>query len=141
MGEPKLGPARGAEAARELRSYGVKGVLIKAAELGYITEVRCRMPKCHCPTELGGARYFEPVSASSDWSPTNEHFPVPKRDGGREAPDNSILAHRLCNRLDYSTTSGRSHRRDFERISKAREAALAALATTREQAQAYPERE
>jgi hypothetical protein len=35
--------------------------------------------------------------------------------------DNAILAHRLCNRLDHSLRVGRSHRRDLERIRKARE--------------------
>jgi hypothetical protein len=75
------------------------------------------------PEELGGARHFEHVSTRSDWSPTNEHFPLAKRDGGRKTPDNSVLAHRLCNRLDFSIATERSHRRDLERIKKAREAA------------------
>jgi hypothetical protein len=123
MTRPALDPARGAEAAKELRGLGVTGILIKAAELGYITEVACGMPKCFCPEELGGARYFEDVSAKSDWSPTHEHFPLAKRHGGRKTPDNSVLAHRLCNRLDYSIAIGRSHRRDLERITNAREAA------------------
>jgi hypothetical protein len=85
------------------------------------------MPECFRPEELGGRRYFEPVSAElSSWSPTHEHSPVPKREGGKAAPDNTILAHRLCNRIDYSKAVGRSHRRDLERISRAREAASAA---------------
>ena len=83
------------------------------------------MPKCFCPDELGGRCHFEPVTNNwsdwrSDWMPTLEHFPVPKRDGGRETVDNAILAHRLCNRIDYSLTSGRSCRRDFERARNAR---------------------
>ena len=53
--------------------------------------------------------------------PTLEHFPVSKKEGGKAALDNAILAHRLCNRLDHSLRVGRSHRRDLERISKARE--------------------
>ena len=53
--------------------------------------------------------------------PTLEHFPVYKKDGGKAAVDNAILAHRLCNRLDHSLRVGRSHRRDLERIEKARE--------------------
>jgi hypothetical protein len=61
---------------------------------------------------------------TSSRSPTLEHFPISKRDGGRKAVDNAILAHRLCNRLDYSITSGRPHKRDLERIRKAREAAI-----------------
>ena len=127
MTRPPLDPVRGAEAARALKDLRAKRILIRAAELGYITEVTCGMPECSCPEELGGRRYFEKVSAElSDWSPTNEHFPVPKREGGKESPDNTILAHRLCNRLDYSKAVGRSHRRDLERIRKAREAADAA---------------
>jgi hypothetical protein len=57
---PPLDPVRGAEVAKTLRGLGAKGVLIKAAELGYFTEVTCGMPKCFCPEELGGAGYFEP---------------------------------------------------------------------------------
>jgi hypothetical protein len=120
---PPPDPARGAEAARTLKSLGAKRILIKAAELGYITEVRCGMPKCFCPEELGGASHFEPAGGLSDWRPTLEHFPIPKREGGRERVDNAVLAHRLCNRLDYSITAGRSHKKDLERIRKAREAA------------------
>jgi hypothetical protein len=49
----------------------VKGILIKAAEQGYITQLACKMPECFCPEELGGACYFEPVTAElSDWMPT-----------------------------------------------------------------------
>lgn len=124
MTKPPLDPARGALAARKLRALGAKRILIKAAELGYITQVTCRMPECFCPEELGGARYFDPVRPErSDWMPTVEHFPIPKREGGRESVDNVILAHRLCNRIDYSIAIGRSYARDLERIKNAREAA------------------
>ena len=103
---------------------GAKRILIKAAELGYITEVMCGMPECFCPEELGGAWYFEPVTAGlSDWMPTLEHFPISKREGGRESVDNAVLAHRLCNRIDYSISAGRSHKKDLDRIRRAREAA------------------
>ena len=60
----------------------------------------------------------------SDWVPTHEHFPRSKREGGHRAVDNAILAHRLCNRIDYSIRVGRSHARDLERIRKAREEAI-----------------
>jgi hypothetical protein len=117
---------RGAEAARKLKNLRAKRILIRTAELGYITEVACAMRECFCPEEWGGRGHFDPCSVElSDWSPTHEHFPVPKRDGGRATPDNTILAHRLCNRIDYSKAVGRSHRRDLERIRKAREAAAA----------------
>ena len=56
--------------------------------------------------------------------PTLEHFPVYKKDGGKAAVDNAILAHRLCNRIDYSIRVGRGHARDLERIRKAREDAI-----------------
>ena len=120
-----LDPERGRAVAAELRRLGAKKILIRAAEQGYITELACRMPTCFCPEELGAATYFEPVTAElSDWMPTHEHFPIAKQDGGREAVDNAILAHRLCNRIDYSIRVGRSHARDLERIRKAREEAL-----------------
>ncbi len=78
------------------------------------------------PGGARGATYFEPVTAAlPDWMPTLEHSPVSKKDGGKEAVDNAILAHRLCNRIDYSIRVGRSHRRDLERIRKAREEAIA----------------
>src|SRR3954453_3176550 len=112
---------RGRAVAAELKKLGEKKILIKAAEQGYITQLACEMPKCFCPEELGGASYFEPVTAElSDWMPTLEHFPVPKREGGRAAVDNAILAHRLCNRLDYSLKVGRPHASDLERIRRAR---------------------
>ena len=103
----------------------MKGILIQAAEQGYITQVACKMPECFCPEELGGACYFDPVTKElSDWMPTLEHFPRAKRDGGRKAVDNAILAHRLCNRIDYSLSVGRSYARDLARIRTAREEAI-----------------
>ena len=118
---------RGRAVAVELKAHGVKKrELIRAAEQGYITELACKMPKCFCPEELGGASYFAQVTNDwsdwrSDWMPTLEHFPVSKKEGGKAAVDNAILAHRLCNRLDHSLRVGRSHGRDLERIRKARE--------------------
>ena len=99
----------------------MKGILIKAAEQGYITQLACKMPKCFCPEELGGAYHFEPAG---DWMPTHEHFPRAKRDGGHRHVENAILAHRLCNRIDFSISVGRPHARDLERIRKAREEAI-----------------
>ena len=122
MSRVERDPERGRAAATRLKALGVKGILIKAAEQGYITQLACKMPKCFCPEELGGACYFEPVSDElSDWMPTHEHFPVSKKEGGKATVDNTILAHRLCNRIDHSLRVGRSHERDLERIRKARE--------------------
>ena len=123
-------PERGRAVAAELKALGVKKrELIRAAEQGYITELACKMPKCFCPEELGGASYFAQVTNDwsdwrSDWMPTLEHFPVYKKDGGKAAVDNAILAHRLCNRIDHSLRVGRSHKRDLERIRRAREDAI-----------------
>jgi hypothetical protein len=87
-----------------------------------ITQLACKMPECFCPEELGGACYFEPVTDElSDWMPTHEHFPRSKKEGGHREVDNAILAHRLCNRIDYSVSVGRPHARDLERVRKARE--------------------
>src|SRR3954467_5606257 len=119
-------PERGRAAAARLKALGVRGILIKAAEQGYITQVACKMPKCFCPEELGGACYFEPVTKElSDWMPTHEHFPRSKREGGHRSLDNAVLAHRLCNRIDYSISVGRSYARDLKRVRKAPELAAA----------------
>jgi len=56
--------------------------------------------------------------------PTHEHFPRAKRDGGHRNVDNAVLAHRLCNRIDFSIFIGRSYASDLERIRKAREEAI-----------------
>jgi hypothetical protein len=125
MSKVELDPERGRAAAAKLKALGVKGILIKAAEQGYITQLACKMPECFCPEELGGACHFDPVTDElSDWMPTHEHFPRSKRDGGHRTVENSILAHRLCNRIDYSIRAGRSYARDLERVSKAREKAI-----------------
>jgi hypothetical protein len=106
---------------------GVKGTLIKAAELGYITELRCGMPKCFCPEELGGAGWFAPRTKRwNDWEPTHEYFPIPKRDGGKATPDNTMLAHRICNKLDYSISDRQPIEKLLTRIEAAREGAAAA---------------
>ena len=124
--DPELGRA----VAAELKALGVKKrELIRAAEQGYITELACKMPECFCPEELGGASYFAQVTNDwsdwrSDWMPTLEHFPVYKKDGGKAAVDNAILAHRLCNRIDYSISDGRWYASDLKRIRKAREDAI-----------------
>jgi hypothetical protein len=118
-------PERGRATAAKLKALGVKGTLIRAAEQGYITQLACKMPECFCPEELGGACHFDPVNAElSDWMPTLEHFPISKREGGKKAVENAILAHRLCNRIDYSISVGRSYASDLKRIRKAREDAI-----------------
>jgi hypothetical protein len=125
MSRVERDPERGRAAAAKLKKLGVKGTLIEAAEQGYITQLACKMPECFCPEELGGACYFEPVTTKGDWTPTYKYFPLPKSEGGRRTVENAILAHRLCNRLDYSIrVVGRPYARDLEKIRKAREEAI-----------------
>jgi len=125
MSRVERDPERGRAAAAELKKLGAKKILIKAAEQGYITQLACKMPECFCPEELGGACYFEPVTPElSDWMPTVEHYPLSQREGGKETVDNVLLAHRLCNRIDYSISDGRSYASDLKRIRKAREDAI-----------------
>src|SRR5207249_3646713 len=86
MSRVERDPERGRAAAARLKALVVKGILIKAAEQGYITQLACKMPECFCPEELGGACYFEPVTDElSDWMPTHEHFPRSKREGGHRS--------------------------------------------------------
>jgi hypothetical protein len=119
MTRQPLDPVRGAEVARKLRRLGVKGNLVKAAELGYVTEMKCGMPKCFCPDELGGASYFAArTGQSNDWEATFEHYPIPKVEGGHKTVDNAVLAHRLCNKLDHSIRNGLSIEKDLARIRK-----------------------
>jgi hypothetical protein len=129
MSKVELDLERGRVVAAELRKRGVKGVLIQAAEQGYITELACQMPKCFCPEELGGARHFEPLTDdlsdwTADWTPTHEHFPRSSREGGHRVVSNAVLAHRLCNRIDYSIQIERPYAKDLARIEKAREEAI-----------------
>jgi hypothetical protein len=129
MSRPPLDPVRGAEVATALRGLRVKGPLIKAAELGYITELRCGMRKCFCPEELGGVSKFAPRADKwNDWEPTFEHHPIPKAQGGRFTPDNAVLAHRLCNKLDHSIGKGLSIEKDLARVEQARLEAVARAA-------------
>ena len=100
--------------ADQLRALGVKGILVTAAEKGKITALECAMPECLCPR---GRDYFAPAEQPpSDWSPTVDHYPKLKTDGGHRTLENSRLAHRLCNRIDYSKAIVRSHRRDLARV-------------------------
>ena len=57
------------------------------------------MPQCYC---FRGRRYFEPSPSGSHWSPTADHYPRLQAHGGHLTPYNVRLAHRLCNRRDYT---------------------------------------
>jgi hypothetical protein len=78
--------------ARKLKDLGVKGILVKAAELGCITEVKCAMPECFCPEELGGAWHFEPVASPvTDWMPTTSTSRSQRETGAIELPTTRSL--------------------------------------------------
>ena len=83
----------------QLEAWGVRGVLWQLARDGQLTDLRCEMPQCYC---LRGRRYFEHRSTRSDWEPTADHYPRLQSHGGQLTPGNVRLAHRLCNRRDYT---------------------------------------
>ena len=118
VAEQEFDPERGRAAAEKLRALGVRGVLLQAAEQGRITHVACKMPECYCPEDLGGACYFEPRGTPlTDWMPTADHFPKLKSKGGHLTVDDVRLAHRLCNRVDYSRSDFlRSSRLTFQQV-------------------------
>jgi hypothetical protein len=51
--------------------------------------------------------------------PSHDHFPKLKSEGGKRTVDNSRLSHRLCNRVDYSKSIGRSIAKDLVRAEAA----------------------
>ncbi len=114
-----------ASVAEQLKNLNAKRILIKAAEQGKITELRCAMEECLCPEELGGRGYFERATREHpNWMPTNDHYPTLKCEGGGETVKNSRLAHRLCNRVDYSKRIDRSFAKDLASVEAARQEAL-----------------
>jgi hypothetical protein len=79
------------------------------------------MPECLCPEELGGRTFFEPAGPDlPDWMPTLDHA-MPKSEGGKRTLENARLAHRLCNRVDFSKRIGRATLKDQARVDKARD--------------------
>lgn len=57
---PRTDLESGEIVAEKLREYGARRELVRAAELGYVTDLTCAMPECLCPEELGGKTFFEP---------------------------------------------------------------------------------
>jgi len=110
----------------QLERLNASAFLIRAAKWRKLTRLECEMPECLCPEELGGSTHFEPAMRGrrSDWAPTNDHHPILRCDGGRESVENSRVAHRLCNRVDYSKRIGRSYASDMAAVEAARQEAL-----------------
>ena len=97
---PAAPVAAKASAAERLEELGVRGILRQLAQHDQIVDVRCEMPQCYC---FRGRKHFDPRSArGSDWEPTADHYPRLKVHGGHLTADNVRLAHRLCNRRDYT---------------------------------------
>lgn len=111
---------------KQLERLKASPFLIRAAQWRELTKLECEMPECFYPVELGGRSHFEPARHGhrSDWAPTNDHHPVLRCDGGRESADNSRVAHRLCNRVDYSKRIGRSYARDMAVVDALRQEAV-----------------
>ncbi len=83
----------------QLRALGTKGVLLQMAKRGQIIELRCEMPKCYCHKGRG---HFERISTPlSAWTPSADHYPRLKADGGHLVNSNVRLAHVRCNQEDY----------------------------------------
>jgi hypothetical protein len=90
--------AAGASVVETLTALGIGGILLQLAHDRQILDLRCEMPQCYCRQ---GRRHFDPKSTRSDWSPTPDHYPRLKSNGGHLTPDNVRLAHLLCNRRDF----------------------------------------
>ncbi len=85
--------------ATQLRALGVKGILLKVADLEQLRELKCEMPQCYC---VKGRAHFDPVKSSpNSWSPSADHYPILKSAGGKLTPGNVRLAHVRCNHLDH----------------------------------------
>lgn len=84
--------------ADELRRLGVKGILVKIAELGQLVELKCEMPECY--HEFGRSNFTPREHPTGPWSPSADHYPILKSDGGKLQPGNVRLAHVRCNQID-----------------------------------------
>jgi hypothetical protein len=98
----------------QLRRLAACRELVRAAERGYITELRCAMPVCFYPDTkpapghypapnavYEGRGHFENNDGQHPWGPSADHFPLLGCQGGRLSPENTRLAHKLCNSEDY----------------------------------------
>jgi hypothetical protein len=83
----------------QVEALGVGRTIRRLARDGQLNEIVCEMPQCYC---FRGRRHFDHSSTRSDWELTADHYPRLQKDGGKLAPDNVRLAHRLCNRRDYT---------------------------------------
>lgn len=85
--------------AVELRELGVKGILVRIAELGQLRELRCEMPQCY--NHKGRKSFDAAKTKPNSWAPSADHYPILKAAGGKLTPGNVRLAHVRCNHLDH----------------------------------------
>jgi hypothetical protein len=88
--------------AERLQDLGVKGVLVQMAKHGQLLELTCEMPTCYCPN---GRAHFDPwpeprSAPERKWSPSADHYPTLKKDGGQLKPWNVRLGHVHCNSFE-----------------------------------------
>ena len=101
-GTPAVPAVSGQTTVEKLETLGVRGILLRLARDGQLVDVRCEMPQCYC---FRGRRHFEPRTAPPEWDPwelTADHYPRLKMHGGLLTADNVRLAHRLCNKRDFT---------------------------------------
>jgi hypothetical protein len=85
--------------ADQLRTLGVKGVLVQMAERGQLLALKCEMPQCY---HRKGRGAFDPVTTPrTKWAPSPDHYPILKSAGGHLVPENVRLSHVWCNNRDY----------------------------------------
>jgi hypothetical protein len=87
--------------ADQLRELGVKNanVLVRMAERGQLLALRCEMPQCYHHKGRGA---FDPVGTPGNkWTPSRDHYPTLKSDGGRFVAENVRLSHSWCNKRDW----------------------------------------
>ena len=102
----------GRRTAQDLRAKAVSGILVQAADAGFITSLSCEMTFCFCPK--GRATFDDLGLALGPWMPTHEHFPLAKRSKGIRSLENTILAHRRCNNIGYKLEALLEHLQGFE---------------------------
>ena len=86
--------------ADQLRALGVGGVLAQMAKRGQLIELRCEMPMCYCHKGRG---HFDPKShPPTPWTPSPDHYPQLKADGGQLVAWNVRLSHVRCNQMDFA---------------------------------------
>jgi hypothetical protein len=85
--------------ADQLRSLGVKGVLVQMAERGQLLDLKCEMPQCYHPK--GRGTFDSRKAPDRKWAPSSDHYPTLKSAGGKLRPENVRLSHTWCNNRDY----------------------------------------